>query len=164
MRILFASLLFLMAPAALAADIRPNAPVRSAAAPGLYGLPATPLQGADDLAGLSGKPTVIVLFQPDCPWCLLQFKESNKVLADQPDAQIVAVSLRGSRSALLNELRKGRAQVPAYRGSPALIKALGDPEGTPRTYVISANGTLLAQGRGLQKADKLAMVLGALER
>lgn len=157
-RALFAFVLFcVFAPLTQAADINP--PVS-----GLYGLPAMPLQNADTLGSLAGQPTILVLFQPHCPWCRLQFKESNKVLAQHPKAQIVAIALWGSRRQLLRELRKDRAQLPAYLASPALIKALGDPRGTPRSYVISADGKLLVQGRGLQKADKLTMVLNALEK
>ena len=128
-------------------------------AEGVYALSATPLKGAPDLSSHAGQAGLLILFQPDCPWCHAQFKRAQSFAASHPDIPVLAVSLRGGRRDLLDELRRARTKLPAYRSSPALIDALGNPEGTPRVFALSAEGEVMARARGLQEADELAVLL-----
>lgn len=128
---------------------------------GIYSAPATPLRQAPELESYAGGPAILILFQPDCAWCLKQFREAEAFVRQQPDIPVLAISLTGRRSALIGELRKARTHLPAYRSSPALLAQLGSPEGTPRTYLLSSDGTVRAAARGLQDRHNLDKLLKA---
>ena len=120
-----------------------------------------PCLGAPDFDNAAGQSAILILFQPQCPWCHAQFREAERFSKAHPGALVLAVSLSGSRRDLISELRSARTSLPAWRSSPALIDALGRPEGTPRTFVISENGEIVAAARGLQSADALLRLIEA---
>ena len=163
MRVLGLLFVLLCAPFSMAyAEQSAADPSAALAAEGIYSLPATGIRGAGAFSDNAGRTSVIILFQPDCPWCHAQFKRAEAFAAQYPNVSVLAVSLRGTRRDLLDELRRARTKLPAYRSSPALIEALGSPEGTPRVFVLSADGALVAQARGMQEADELAALLTGL--
>ena len=126
---------------------------------GVFDLPAQGLRSASDFGQYAGQETLLILFQPDCPWCLIQFREASAFAETHVDVQVVAISLRGSRRDLVAELRRARAGFPAYRSSPALLDALGRPEETPRIYLINSDGEVVAERRGMQDRDALAALV-----
>ncbi|MFC7333125.1 TlpA family protein disulfide reductase [Rhodocista pekingensis] len=146
------------APAGAAAG--PLAPAAPAA--GLFDLPAQPLEGAPPFERFRDRPALVVLFQPHCPHCLVQFRELEGFAAAHPEIAVAAVSLHGRTPDLLAELRRARAGVPAYRGSPALLTALGDPEGTPRLFAVAPDGRIVGERRGLQGRAALEALAAAV--
>lgn len=132
-----------------------TAQAEKSAPTGLYSLSAQPLRDAPALSDFQGKPAIAILFQPHCPFCLLQFREAQEFGAARPDLNVFALSLRGRTRDLLAEIRRAKANVPAFKSSPELIEALGRPEGTPRVYAIDANGKVTAYAKGLQKQPAL---------
>lgn len=121
----------------------------------IYALPASPLLGAPSFEMFGGGATLLILFEPDCAWCRLQFVQSEALKAERPDVAIAAVSLRGARKELIEELRASRVSSPAYRASGALIEALGEPDSTPRTYLIDPEGRVVVELRGKLDKDQL---------
>lgn len=116
---------------------------------GVFEAAATPLRGAPDFTGYKGSPALLIVFEAACPWCRLQLGVAKDLL--DTEMTILAVGARGRSRALTEELRQSRAlSVPAYRASPGLLKALGDPPGTPITYKIDSSGAVTQFARGLQ--------------
>jgi hypothetical protein len=130
----------------------------------VFALPADPLRGAVPFSSYVGRPALIVLFQPNCPYCLVQFREAQAFARQRPDIIVVSVALRGRASDLVSELRCARSTLPAYSASPALLSALGAPEGTPRVYVVTPRGRVIAQARGLQNQEALAQLAVRTQR
>nr|WP_321440563.1 hypothetical protein [uncultured Hyphomonas sp.] len=130
---------------------------------GVYHAPATALRGAPPLEAYAGGSSVVILFQPHCPWCLKQFREAEAFAEARPDVPILAASLKGSRADLISELNRAHTDLPAYRSSPALLQQLGEPEGTPRIYVLNADGTITAVARGLQDIHALEALVSSSE-
>ena len=125
-------------------------------AAGLFALPATPLRAAPPFSDLAGRRTLVILFQPECAWCEIQFRHAASFADAHPEIAVVAVSLRGTRRDLVAELHEAGTDLAAYRGSPALMRALGQPAGTPRVYMVAENGKLVAAARGAQPPKALA--------
>ena len=132
-----------------------SAQAEPAADSGIYSAPATALRGAAPLETYAGGPSVVILFQPHCAWCQVQFRAAGVFSETYPDVPVVAVSLKGRRADLIEELRKARTDIPAYRSSPALLDQLGDPAGTPRVYVLAPDGSVSAWARGAQSEAEL---------
>ncbi len=127
---------------------------------GVFALPAEALTADVPFSELEGAPALLVLFQPACGHCLVQLRRASAFAAEHPEVTVVAISLRGRAPDLVAELRRSKAQLPAYKASPALLEALGSPEGTPRVYSISSSGDLQAEARGVQDGAALAKLSG----
>ncbi len=151
----------LAALAVLWSGIAGATPQETAAA-GIFDQPATPLAGAPAFAAQAGTPGVIILFQPDCPWCERQFRAALELADVTPEIRIIALGIRGRRMDLVRELRRFRADVPAYLASPALLDLLGRPEGTPRLYVVDDTGRIVSTAAGYQDPEALAALLARL--
>lgn len=130
---------------------------------GVWTLPAASLSGADAFGAQAGKPALIVLFQPDCPWCQAQFRDAEIARQAKPGLHVLAVSLKGGRRDLIHELRRARTTIPAYKSSPALLEAFGRPVGTPRVFLISSRGEVLQERRGRQTAEALLAMIAEAE-
>ena len=132
-----------------------DTPQTQASQSDFFDLPATPLRGADAFNLNGGQDTLVILFQPECPWCVIQFREADKLRAQNPDISIIGLSLKGSRRDLVHELRKARTQTPAYMSSPGILAALAHPDSTPRVYLVSSTGEVRGVRRGKQDAKAL---------
>lgn len=130
---------------------------------GVYAQTAQPLSGAPDFHTFAGHMTLIVTFQPDCPWCKIQFDDLAAFHAeDAPWLQVAAVSLRGNRRDLVHELRQARTEFSAYRSSQGLLDALHFTPGTPCVYLVSPDGELIGFRRGRQTREQLREMLSEL--
>lgn len=132
----------------------------SVEAEGIYRLDATALNDAPPFASYSGNITLVVLFQPGCPWCALQFRDLEQLKRERaPWLQIAAVSRNGSVPALLRELHEYGTQIPAYQSSRALLDALQFTPGTPCVYLIAPDGRLGQTACGRLTTDELVSFL-----
>ena len=123
---------------------------------GIYGLGATALNNAPAFSSYSGNVTLLVLFQPGCPWCAIQFRDLEELKAERaPWLQVAAVSRNGSVPALLSELEAYRTSIPAYQSSRELLSALQFTPGTPCVYLIGPEGRLGQTACGRMTADEL---------
>lgn len=130
---------------------------------GVFEQAAKPLAGAPAFDEHSGKVGLLVLFQPECPWCVRQFDAAGVLTNDRPDIVVVAVGLHGRRMELIRELRRARTQLPAYLASPELLESLGKPDGTPRLYVVDRHGRIVAWAAGYHDPAQLAYLIAAAE-
>ncbi|MAI90186.1 hypothetical protein [Ponticaulis sp.] len=129
-------------------------------AEGIYALPATPLNNAPDFETLSGNITLLVLFQPNCPWCELQFRTLEDFKQNRASwLQVAAVSRSGSLSALLRELDDYDIEFPAYQSSEELLRGLVFTPGTPCLYLIGPEGGLGQTACGRLSSDELTRFL-----
>ena len=69
---------------------------------------------------------------------------------------MIFLSIRGEPQALLHELRRARVTLPAYRSSPVLLAALGEPDATPRTFALNITGEIIAMAMGIRTDLQLA--------
>jgi len=126
---------------------------------GFFSYPAQPLIDAPPFSHHTGRPALVVLFQPECPHCLNQFRAAQSFANAHPQIAVVCLSIRGEPQDLLRELRRARIKLPAYRSSPALLAALNRPETTPQTYAVNAAGAVVAVARGTRSAAQLAALV-----
>ena len=127
---------------------------------GIYALHATPLNNAPEFETLADETTLIILFQPDCPWCGFQFRDAEAFRRNRaPFVQLAAVSRNGSLPDLLNELRKYQTDIPAWQSSPELLEALGETPGTPCVYLVRPEGEVARHRCGRQTSDELVRFL-----
>jgi thiol-disulfide isomerase/thioredoxin len=129
------------------------------AQPSVFALRAFALPGAPNWMHHSHSPALLVLFQPDCPFCERQFRQVEQFAARRPAVRVLAVALHGTPQALMFELRRAKATVPAYRASPELLRRLGNPATTPQVFLVDAGGHVIWQKRGLQLFDALESAL-----
>lgn len=131
------------------------------ASAGVFEQAAKPLAGAPAFDEHAGTVGLLVLFQPECPWCVRQFDAAGTLANDRPDIAVIAIGLRGGRMELIRELRRARTHLPAYLASPELLETLGKPEGTPRLYVVDRHGRIVAWAAGYHDPAQLAYLIAA---
>ena len=142
MRLHFAALAALLAfqPAVAADSTAPSLldfELRSLAEPEMH-----------SLERYQGKPVLLVFFQPDCNWCLKQFRVVNELGSQCDNFEAIAVGIHGNRKDLREELRRLRPRFPAYQASPHLLDALGDLATTPLVLLGDQDGSFINWYRG----------------
>ncbi len=114
------------------------------------------LRGGEDgsLAGFEGKPTLLMFFEPECPWCV---KQAGSLQQHRPECAInqLALGINADRHSLKRALLRLNFPHPAYRAPPKLLKDMGGIPGTPVILLLDKQGELLAGVRGFTEADKL---------
>lgn len=116
----------------------------------------------ESLSKYRGEETLIVLFEPDCTWCLRQIRTLNSLLESCPSFQALAVGVNGNRRSYLETLNLLRPDFPAYEISRELYEDLGGAEtvaGTPVMLWGDANGELVTYSVGYQKKNVLLPAL-----
>ena len=108
----------------------------------------------------AGKPLLMVFFQPECNWCLRQFR-TIRTLTESCNSGFatIAVGVHGNRQELKKELRRLRADVPAYQSSPILLESVGSIEATPLILVGDSEGLFVDWMRGYIPDDQLTEAL-----
>ena len=105
---------------------------------------------------VEGKPSLLMFFEPECPWCLKQGKAFNQLLSQCPNAiNIVALASHGNKSALRKAAWKMKLHFPAYLASQTMMKSLGPLPATPITLIIDDSGHLHSLLRGYVKLAQL---------
>ncbi|MCL1124726.1 peroxiredoxin family protein [Shewanella surugensis] len=108
------------------------------------------------LQTLKGKPTLLMFFKPQCPWCLKQGKAFNRLLSHCPNAiNIVALASHGDKAALRKALWKMKLDFPGYLADKAMMNSLGPLPATPITLIIDESGHLHSYLRGYVKLAQL---------
>lgn len=103
-----------------------------------------------------GKPSLLMFFEPECPWCLKQGKAFNQLLSQCPNAiNIVALASHGNKSALRKAAWKMKLHFPAYLANQTMMKSLGPLPATPITLIIDEQGQLHSYLRGYVKLAQL---------
>ena len=103
-----------------------------------------------------GAPILMMFFEPECGWCLRQFKVLDKVQEDCKGAvRPVAVGINGSRQELLSEHRRINPDIPTYQASSGLLGAIGGVPATPYTVIADNEGQPLGWLRGYVTEEQL---------
>ncbi|HCO59884.1 MAG TPA: hypothetical protein DIT58_06780 [Porticoccaceae bacterium] len=99
-----------------------------------------------------GKVLLLSFFEPDCPWCYRQMKVFNQTQAQcNEQLQPLSVGIRGTDQKLRPELRRAKVSYPAVRGTPLLLRLVGEIPATPWTLIFDPQGQLLGTWRGYMK-------------
>ncbi len=107
------------------------------------------------LSRYAGKPVVLLLFQPDCNWCLRQARVAGELTQScTAGFETVLIGFRGNRSQLRKELRRLDQSFPAYQASPELLDAVGNPQTTPVMLLGDEDGRFVSWIRGFLPADE----------
>lgn len=106
-----------------------------------------------------GKTTLVMFFEPECPFCFKQTKILNGIQRECADFQAIGVGVNGSRRDLQEEIRHLDPSFPAYQVNAELQKEVGKVEGTPMMLVADKNGLYSSHLRGYQQLDTLLPVL-----
>lgn len=113
-------------------------------------------QGAQNLRTLAGKPSLILFFEPDCPWCYKQTKVFNRLYAAcHEHLNVVGLGVNGKQSALKKEAWRLKARFPLFMAGHGLVKAMGGVSATPLTLVLNQKGALQSHAQGYLSAKKL---------
>ncbi len=105
------------------------------------------------------KPTVVMIYQPDCGWC----KKQGEVLGKLKNefSQSVNFSLVGTNGAartLKRELKHYDKTMPAYLADKLFLRKTGGFQASPTLLIFSANGELLGKRRGFVALKRLKSV------
>lgn len=113
-----------------------------------------------NLEHLKGKPTLIMFYEPDCPWCFKQGKAFNQLLSHcGQELQIVALGTHGDKASLKRELWKMKPDFPGFIAGPEILDSIGELPATPMTLIADAQGEFLSYMRGYIKSDTLEPLL-----
>lgn len=113
-----------------------------------------------DLQRFKDKPSLMVLVEPDCPWCFRQVRALNRLMHKcSQQFQPIGLGINGSRKALLAEYRKLRPEFPTLQANRQLLQVLGDIPGTPFNLLVAPNGKPLHWLRGYIPGEKLQPIL-----
>jgi peroxiredoxin len=110
-----------------------------------------------------GDVSVLMFFEPDCPYCFRQARVLNDLQAACADVQPVAIGVNGDRAALQKEARRMGARFPVLQIDQRLQDDIGEIVATPLMLVSDRNGMLVTWLRGLQKADVLRSLIDRID-
>lgn len=98
---------------------------------------------------LNKSPSVILFFEPDCPWCFKQSKVFNRYLANcSAYVDIIGIGVNGNRQQLKKEAWRLKASFPLYMASAELLASTGKITSTPLLLILNDSGTIIAHRRG----------------
>ena len=113
-----------------------------------------------NLEHLRGKPTLMMFYEPECPWCFKQGKAFNELLRHcGHELQIVALGAHGDRARLKRELWKMKPKFPGFVAGKEMMNSVGALPATPITLIANANGEFISYMRGYIGLDILQLQL-----
>jgi thiol-disulfide isomerase/thioredoxin len=110
---------------------------------------------AMELDVFRGGVSVLMFFEPDCPYCFRQARVLNALQRECRDLHPVAIGLNGDRRALQKEAARMRAEFPVLEIDERLQRDIGEVEATPLMLIGDRDGMLVTWLRGLQSAEVL---------
>jgi hypothetical protein len=110
-----------------------------------------------------GGVSILMFFEPECPYCFRQARVLNGLQRECPDLHPVAIGVNGDRAALQREARRMRAEFPALEIDARLQHDLGEVVATPLMLVSDRAGMLVTYLRGLQSAAVLRALLQRID-
>jgi thiol-disulfide isomerase/thioredoxin len=114
---------------------------------------------AMELDVFRGGVTIIMFFEPGCPYCFRQARVLNQLQRECPALNPVAVGLNGDRRALQKEAGRMRAEFPVLEIDERLQRDIGKIEATPLMLVGDRSGMLVTWLHGLQSAAVLRSLI-----
>jgi thioredoxin-related protein len=117
---------------------------------------------AVDLAQFRGYPVLILLFEPDCGYCVRQAREINALLSQCTEIRPVAVGINGNRQHLREHVFSMQPDFPALMANRDLLQDLGEVQATPLMLLSDDKGYYHLHMVGLQEKETLRAVIGEL--
>ncbi len=109
---------------------------------------------------LKGKPSLMMFFEPECPWCFKQGKAFNRLLAQCDNkVNIVAMGANADRSSLKKTLWKMHLNFDGFEAGPTMMQQVGQLPATPITLLLDEQGNLVSFLRGYVKDAQLQELL-----
>lgn len=105
------------------------------------------------------QPILIMLFQPECPYCGRQVAAIQEIKEECPAITPIAVGVNGSRQRLRQELVELDPDFTAYEASGDMNRDLGDIDGTPVMLLTDQEGLYQTHLFGYQNLDVLRQVM-----
>jgi hypothetical protein len=118
---------------------------------------------AMELDVFRGGISVLMFFEPDCPYCFRQARALKELQRECPDVEPVAIGLNGDRRALQQEAARMRAEFPVLEIDERLRHDIGKVEATPLMLVGNRSGMLVTWLRGLQSVDVLRALVKRID-
>lgn len=101
------------------------------------------------------KLLIVTIFEPECAWCMKQFKALQK-LQHQCEASIASVGVGiGNKEGLKELVRRTKVSFATAEASPSFIALVGEPKGTPFTILFDEKGELITTLLGYIPHKKL---------
>lgn len=95
-----------------------------------------------------GKPQLVMLFQPNCGFCVKQMKHMQALANKCSAVAIQLYGFNGSAKELRNELIQHQISLPAYRTNKQFLDQLNEIKGTPTNLIFNSEGGLVLQHMG----------------
>jgi thioredoxin-related protein len=103
---------------------------------------------------LNKSRSVILFFEPDCPWCFKQSKVFNLYLANcSAHVSIIGIGVNGNRQQLKKEAWRLKASFPLYMASAELLASTGTITSTPLLLILDDSGNIIAHRKGYADFD-----------
>jgi thiol-disulfide isomerase/thioredoxin len=118
---------------------------------------------AMELDVFRGGVSVLMFFEPDCPYCFRQARVLNQLQRECADLHPVAIGLNGDRRALQKEAARMRAEFPVLEIDERLQRDIGKVEATPLMLLGDRSGMLVTWLRGLQSAAVLRQLIDRVD-
>ena len=103
---------------------------------------------------------LIMIFEPECPWCLRQTATLNQLVHECSDVQVIGVGIHAERDQLGQEVRKLRMTFPAYVAGKDFLRATGKIPGTPYLVAIDRYNQTESVLRGYHSIDDIRHIFG----
>ena len=120
-------------------------------------------QNVHQLLSKNNKPTVVMIFQPDCSWC----KKQGEVLSQfktefGQSINFSLVGTKGRAQQLKRELKHYDKSLPAYLANKRFLRKIGGFEASPTLLIFDQSGALLGKRRGFIESGRLKSVVKRL--
>lgn len=107
------------------------------------------------LADYRDKYLVLTVFEPECPWCMKQFKALETLYSTcQSRLQPIGIGI-GSKKGLKDIVYRTKITFPAGQASSAFIALVGQPTATPFSIIVNEQGGLVTTLQGYIPLEKL---------
>ena len=112
------------------------------------------------LSKLRGNKVIINFWTTDCVFCRMEMPELQRLHAEYPDIEILAVNIREDRGKVINYLLTNGFAFPALLDSSGREAVEYLVRGTPTIYFIDENGIIINKKVGASNYQQLLAALG----
>ncbi|MFI3245190.1 MAG: hypothetical protein R3Y10_01690 [Ferrimonas sp.] len=119
----------------------------------------------ESLRHLQGHLSFILLFEPECSWCIHQghaLLELQQQWSSTPSIAIAAIGVHGDKQRLKKTWRKMGITDNGYQIGGALQQQLGTLPATPITLILNHQGKIIEHLRGYVPVSQLLPLAQAL--
>ncbi|GEA13077.1 redoxin domain-containing protein [Alteromonas sp. KUL49] len=123
----------------------------------LYSIKLDSLTQLDTIAleDYQNKILVLTIFEPECPWCMKQFK-ALEALYTNCDSKLQPIGIGlGSIKGLKAIVYRTKITFPAGQASTEFIALVGQPQATPFSIIVDESGQLITSFQGYIPLEKL---------